>query len=138
MNLYQDIQIAPALPTSDVVNYEKFPGFMDALNRVRENEKDSFKVEFPDDFDMSKNFRIKYPDGNTAEHSMVFSVSLGHHQFICYHPIQVLENIAAKQVAFARKEQMKKAKEVEEEIDSKRNIEDIKAKLAMLDEEGED
>lgn len=133
-----DTQIGAALPTSDVMNYEKYPGFMDTLNQIRENEETSFKVEFPDDFDMSKNFRIKYPDGNTVEHSMVFSVSLGPQQFICYHPIQVLESIAAKQVAFARKQQMEKVKEAQEELESKRNIEDIKAKLASLDEEGED
>jgi hypothetical protein len=33
---------------------------------------------------------------------------------------------------------MEKVKEAQEELESKRNIEDIKAKLASLDEEGED
>jgi len=133
-----DTQIGAALPTSDVIDYEKYPGFTETLNLIRENEKTSFSVEFPENFDMSKNFRIKYPDGNTTEHSMVFSVSFGPHQFICYHPIQVLENVAAKQADFARKESIRKKNEIQEEIESQRNIESIKAKLAALDEEDDD
>lgn len=138
MNQHQDIQIAPALPNKYALSYEKFPGFKETLARIRDNEPNSFKVEFPENFDMTGEYVINYPNGSQTRHSMTFAISYGHNALVCYHPYQVLEVVAVKQEDFQRKEQMRKVQESQEEAESKKNIEDIKAKLAALDLEDDE
>lgn len=134
-----DIQIAPALPSNHALSYEKFPGFQEQLDKIRENEAKSFSVEFPEGFDMSGEYIIKYPNGSQTRHSMASGIGVdAYSALICYHPSQVLEIIARKQVEFYRKEKMRKKKEAQEDAESKRNIEEIKAKLAALDMEDDD
>lgn len=128
-----DQRIGPAFPDNNALNYNKFPGFEQSLKTLQENADSSFSVKFPEDFDMSGEYVITFPNGKEQRHPMVCVFFNGISVSICYHPHQVVNMLIAKQNTFKVEEGARHIQEMKEEEESKKNIEDIKAKLAALD-----
>lgn len=124
-----------ALPTKNVVPLERFPGFKELLSNIRQLEPLSFYVDFPEEFDMSSEYTVVFPDGSSQSHPMASIVLIGNQPIVCYHPVQVLEFIQLKQLDYAKRSKSEKINEDLEKKRAKKKIDDIRQMLEELDDE---